>query len=62
MVANKQAEMLSVPGRNQERIPFIYTAAKERYPNATGPLLVHRLDMSTSGLLVIAKDKEILRL
>ena len=57
IVANKQAEMLSVPGRNQEH--SIYTAVKERYPNATGPLLVHRLDMSTSGLLVIAKDKEI---
>lgn len=57
IVANKQAEMLSVPGRNQEH--SVYTAVKECYPNATGPLLVHRLDMSTSGLLVIAKDKEI---
>ncbi|CAG0907473.1 unnamed protein product, partial [Cyprideis torosa] len=28
------------------------------YPDATGPLIVHRLDMSTSGLMVIAKDKE----
>ena len=57
IVVNKQAEMLSVPGRNQEH--SVYTAVKECYPNATGPLLVHRLDMSTSGLLVIAKDKEI---
>ena len=57
IVANKQAEMLSVPGRNQEH--SVYTAVRECYPNATGPLLVHRLDMSTSGLLVIAKDKEI---
>ena len=57
IVANKQAEMLSVPGRNQDH--SVYTAVRECYPNATGPLLVHRLDMSTSGLLVIAKDKEI---
>jgi tRNA pseudouridine32 synthase/23S rRNA pseudouridine746 synthase len=30
-----------------------------KFPNATGPLLVHRLDMSTSGLLLIAKTEEI---
>jgi tRNA pseudouridine32 synthase/23S rRNA pseudouridine746 synthase len=27
------------------------------FPNATGPLIVHRLDMSTSGLMLIAKDE-----
>ena len=28
---------------------------RERYPDADGPLIVHRLDMATSGLLVVAK-------
>ena len=32
---------------------------KNRYPNATGPLIVHRLDMSTSGLLLIAKTQAV---
>jgi tRNA pseudouridine32 synthase/23S rRNA pseudouridine746 synthase len=31
---------------------------REHYPNATGPIIVHRLDMSTSGLMVIAKNLE----
>ncbi len=30
---------------------------RQHFPEATGPLLVHRLDMATSGLLIIAKDK-----
>jgi len=56
MVVNKPNEMLSTPGRQQEH--SVYTIIKESYPAATGPLLVHRLDMSTSGILLIAKDKD----
>jgi tRNA pseudouridine32 synthase/23S rRNA pseudouridine746 synthase len=37
----------------------VYQRIKHRYPQATGPLIVHRLDMSTSGLLVLAKNKEV---
>ncbi|CAJ1934758.1 unnamed protein product [Cylindrotheca closterium] len=55
VVVNKPSEMLSVPGRHQEH--SVHSIIQEKYPNATGPLLVHRLDMSTSGLLVVAKDK-----
>ena len=36
----------------------MYSRIKEKYPNATGPLIVHRLDMSTSGILVLTKTKE----
>jgi tRNA pseudouridine32 synthase/23S rRNA pseudouridine746 synthase len=32
---------------------------KLKYPEAKGPLVVHRLDMSTSGLMLIAKTKEV---
>ena len=31
----------------------------ERWPDASGPIIVHRLDMATSGLLVLAKNKDI---
>jgi len=55
-IINKPADMLSVPGKTIE--DSVATRMKERYPNATGPLIVHRLDMSTSGILVIAKSKE----
>lgn len=56
-IVNKPAEFLSVPGKNI--IDSVYERVKTRYPNATGPLIVHRLDMSTSGLMLIAKTKEI---
>ena len=56
-VINKPTEFLSGPGKYvtdsvQERM-------KDKYPESTGPLIVHRLDMSTSGLLVSGKTKEI---
>ncbi|AWM14899.1 RNA pseudouridine synthase [Flavobacterium sediminis] len=56
-VVNKPAEFLSVPGKNIQ--DSVYERVKKRYPEATGPLIVHRLDMSTSGLLLIAKSEEI---
>jgi tRNA pseudouridine32 synthase/23S rRNA pseudouridine746 synthase len=56
IVVNKPAEFLSVPGK--EITDSVYTRIKEKYPAATGPLIVHRLDMSTSGILVLTKTKE----
>lgn len=55
-VINKPAEFLSVPGKIIS--DSVYQRIKDLYPNATGPLIVHRLDMSTSGLMLIAKDEE----
>ena len=55
-VINKPAEFLSVPGKIIS--DSVYQRVKDLYPNATGPLIVHRLDMSTSGLMLIAKDEE----
>lgn len=57
---NKPAEFLSVPGK--QLTDSVYERVKATYPNTTGPLLVHRLDMSTSGILMIAKSKEIHKL
>lgn len=56
VVINKPAEFLSVPGKNIE--DSVYQRLREKYPLATGPLVVHRLDMSTSGLLIAAKNAE----
>ena len=55
LVVNKPAEFLSVPGKNIE--DSVYLRIKAQFPHASGPLLVHRLDMSTSGLLLIALNK-----
>ncbi|GGE08268.1 RluA family pseudouridine synthase [Psychroflexus salis] len=54
---HKPAEFLSVPGKNL--VDSVLTRAKKLFPNASGPLLVHRLDMSTSGILLIAKSEKI---
>lgn len=56
LAVNKPAEFLSVPGKTIS--DSVYSRLKLKYPEATGPLIVHRLDMSTSGLLLIAKTKE----
>jgi len=58
-VINKPPEFLSVPGKNI--IDSVQIRMKTKFPNATGPLIVHRLDMSTSGIMLIAKSKEIHR-
>lgn len=56
VVVNKPAEFLSVPGKT---ITDSVLKRMETYlPDATGPLLVHRLDMSTSGILLVAKNKD----
>ena len=56
-VIHKPHEFLSVPGKIIK--DSVYHRVKELYPNATGPLIVHRLDMSTSGLMLIAKTEEV---
>ena len=57
LVVNKPAEFLSVPGKTIS--DSVMTRMQEKYPEATGPLIVHRLDMATSGLMLIAKSKRV---
>lgn len=59
-VVNKPTGMLSVPGKAEET-DSVYHRLRKKYPDATGPMIVHRLDMATSGLLLVAKTKEIHR-
>ena len=56
-VINKPAGLLTTPGRNN--MPSVWSIMSERWPDASGPIIVHRLDMATSGLLVLAKNKDI---
>lgn len=55
LVVNKPAEFLAVPGRGPDKADNLTTRVQKEFPEA---LSVHRLDMSTSGLLVLARGKE----
>ena len=59
LVLHKPEGVLSVPGKSEEQSS--YSLLRARYPEATGPLVVHRLDMATSGLLLAAKTQEVHR-
>lgn len=59
LVLHKPEGVLSVPRKSEEQ--SIYSLLRARYPEATGPLVVHRLDMATSGLLLAAKTQEVHR-
>ena len=55
-VVNKPSGMLTVPGKLLE--DSLLTRYQDAHPEAAGPIVVHRLDQETSGLVVFAKDKE----
>jgi len=54
LVANKPSGLLSVPGRLPEHYDSLWSRLVEVYPEIQ---VVHRLDMSTSGLMLLAKNK-----
>lgn len=56
IVVSKPYEFLSVPGIHIQ--DSVYTRIKQQVKNISGPIIVHRLDMATSGLLVLAKNKK----
>ena len=53
-VIYKPSGLLSVPGKDLSQ-PSVYSIMRKKYPAASSPLIVHRLDMATSGLMIIAK-------
>jgi len=57
IVVYKPEEFLSVPGIHIQ--DSVYTRIKQLVKDISGPIIVHRLDMSTSGLLVLAKNKKV---
>ncbi|MEM7575722.1 MAG: RluA family pseudouridine synthase, partial [Bacteroidota bacterium] len=56
LIVNKPPKFLSVPGKLIN--DCVWLRVKWKLPEATGPLIVHRLDMATSGLLLVAKTKQ----
>jgi len=56
-VINKPEGLLSTPGK--EISDSVATRMKAKYPKATGPMVVHRLDQDTSGIMLIAKSIEV---
>ncbi len=54
LVINKPSGLLSVPGRLPEHHDSIMSRIQQRYPQAES---VHRLDMATSGVMVVALNK-----
>lgn len=62
VVINKPPGLLSVPGRGAESDPrkadCVIARVRRRFPNASGPMVVHRLDMETSGLMIVALNAD----
>ena len=54
-VLNKPSGMLTVPGKALD--DSLLSRYREAHPEAVGPIVVHRLDQETSGLVVFAQDK-----
>ena len=57
VAVDKPSGMLAVKGNLD--VPSVEEKIQEIYPEISGPLIVHRLDMDTSGVMLIAKNKEI---
>lgn len=58
LAINKPPRLLSVPGRGADKADCALSRAQVQYPDA---LTVHRLDMATSGLLLLARGKDMQR-
>lgn len=58
LIVNKPANLLSVPGRGEDMADCLESRVRESFPEA---LIVHRLDMMTSGVMVMARSKDVLR-
>jgi tRNA pseudouridine32 synthase/23S rRNA pseudouridine746 synthase len=58
LVAVKPAGLLAVPGRGEDKQDCLSARVQIEFPDA---LIVHRLDMATSGLMVFARGEEMQR-
>jgi tRNA pseudouridine32 synthase / 23S rRNA pseudouridine746 synthase len=58
LVANKPAGLLAVPGRGADKQDCFSSRLQQVFPDA---LIVHRLDMSTSGLMIFARGTDMQR-
>jgi tRNA pseudouridine32 synthase/23S rRNA pseudouridine746 synthase len=58
LIVNKPSGLLSVPGRGEDKQDCLSVRIQQQFPNA---LVVHRLDMATSGLMVFARGEAMQR-
>ena len=58
LVLNKPAGLLSVPGRGEDKQDCLSARVQSRFADA---LIVHRLDMATSGLMLMARGPAVQR-
>ncbi len=58
LAVNKLPGLLSVPGRGEDKRDSVIVRVQQRYPEA---LVVHRLDMETSGILLMARNRSMQR-
>jgi tRNA pseudouridine32 synthase/23S rRNA pseudouridine746 synthase len=58
LVLNKPAGLLSVPGRGPDKQECAVSRAREMFADLPEQPAVHRLDMDTSGLLILARTRE----
>ncbi|MCI5162607.1 MAG: RluA family pseudouridine synthase, partial [Candidatus Electrothrix sp. AX5] len=61
VVINKPGGLLAVPGRGPDRQDSVVSRFKAQFPDAIDQPAVHRLDMATSGLMVLALTVEVHR-
>ncbi len=54
VVVDKLSGLLSIPGRGPEKIDSVSHRIRQMFPDCLAQPSVHRLDMDTSGLLVLA--------
>lgn len=57
LIIHKPAGLLTAPSRLIK--DSVYSRMQASYPDASGPLVAHRLDKLTSGLMIITKTKEV---
>ena len=55
---DKLPDLLAVPGRREDAQDCVASRIQTRFPDASGPLMPHRLDMATSGLMVVGLTPE----
>jgi tRNA pseudouridine32 synthase / 23S rRNA pseudouridine746 synthase len=54
VVIDKPSGILSVPGIAEDKKDCVRSRIQEQFPLATGPMTCHRLDQSTSGIMILA--------
>ena len=58
LIVNKESGLLSVPGRGEEKMDCVEARVRRLFPESPLQPAVHRLDMETSGILILALSPE----